>query len=131
MAAKLGHGIKRLPRVKPKFDATLLTQNVKLKCMIEGFTPLLYCAVLDDLETARLLVKNGSDIYQTAGPFQVNCLHATVIGPSLKVAKFLVEELKTDKEKRTIDGQTALDSASDLAEEFNDPEYIELVRLLS
>ena len=137
MTAKLGNGINRLPGVEPKFDASLLTQNVELECEIEGFTPLLYCATLDDLDTLRLLVENGSDIYQTAGPIQVNCLHAAVIGPygpALKVARFLLEELRMNKEKQTSEGQTALDLVRDLVdEEFfdpDDPEYIELVRLL-
>ena len=123
MIAKLGPDIKRLPGVKTKFDDKLKSQNTELACMIEGFTPLLYCAFLDDLETVRLLVENGSDIYQTAGPDQGNCLHATVPGPSLKVARFLIEELKMDKERPRLDGETALDLASYMAEEFNDAEY--------
>ena len=56
MIAKLGPDIKRLPRVKAKFDDKLQSQNTELACMIEGFTPLLYCAFLDDLETVKLLV---------------------------------------------------------------------------
>ena len=122
MTAKLGNGINRLPGVEPKFDASLLTQNVELECEIEGFTPLLYCAMLDDLDTLRLLVENGSDIYQTGGPNQENCLHATVLRPSLKVARYLIEELNMDKERPRLDGDTALELALYMAEEFHDIE---------
>ena len=90
--------------------------------MIEGFTPLLYCAFLDDLETVKLLVENGSDIYQTGGPNQENCLHATVLRPSLKVARYLIEELNMDKERPRLDGDTALELALYMAEEFHDIE---------
>ena len=132
MIAKFGPDINRIPRVKPNED-TLQTQNNELDgwCWIEGFTPLHYCALLDDVETARLLVENGSDIYQTGGPDQGNCLHATVYTPSLKVAKFLIKEVKMDKERQTDDGLTALDLAQPMAEYFNDPQSIELVQLLT
>ena len=117
MIAKFGPDINRIPRVKPN-DDTLQTQNTELDgwCWIEGFTPLHYCALLDDVETARLLVENGSDIYQTGGPFQENCLHIAARLNSLYVTQYLIEDLKMDKERLNGSGRTALD----VADENND-----------
>ena len=122
MIAKLGPDIKRLPGLKAKFDDKLQSENTELACLVEGFTPLMYCAFLDDLETVQLLVENGCDIYQTGGPNQENCLHATVPQPSFKVARFLIEELKMDKERPRLDGDTAVELALYMAEEFHDIE---------
>ena len=73
----------------------------------------MYCALLDDDDSARLLVENGSDIYQTGGPFQENCLHVAARSLSVEVAKFLIEELQMDKERLDKEGRTALDVADE------------------
>ena len=113
MISKFGPDINKIPRMKPKFDGTLQTQNTESKCRLEGFTPLMYCALLDDLDVARLLVESGSDIYQTGGPFQENCLHVSARCLSLYVTQFLIEELKMDKERLDGYGRTALDVADE------------------
>ena len=110
MISKFGPDINKLPRVKPNFDVTLETENTKF-CRLEGITPLMYCALLDDDASARLLVENGSDIYQTGGPFQENCLHVSARCLSLYVTQFLIEELQMDKERLDGYGRTALDVA--------------------
>ena len=100
-------------------------------CDWEGLTPLLFCTFKDDLETVRLLVENGSDIYETGDIMHQNCLHATVPRPSLKVARYLIEEVKMDKERLDGEQQTALDVASIMVEMFGGTDRIELVQLLT
>ena len=113
MISKFGPDINKIPRVKPNFDGTLETQNIESTCALGGFTPLMYCGLLNDLDVARLLVESGSDIYQTGGPFQENCLHVAARSLSVEVAKFLIEELQMDKERLDKEGRTALDVADE------------------
>ena len=82
----------------------------------------MYCALLDDDASARLLVENGSDIYQTGGPFQENCLHIAARLNSLYVTEYLIEELKMDKERLNSHGQTALDVADENNDRMEDPD---------
>ena len=51
--------------------------------------------------------------------------------PSLKVARYLIEELKMDKERLDGEQQTALDVASKMVEWFGGADSIELVQLLT
>ena len=100
------------------------TQNTELFCDWEGLTPLLFCTFKDDLETVRLLVENGSDIYQTGGPFQENCLHIAARLNSLYVTQYLIEELKMDKTRLDNSGRTALDVADENNDRMEDPDSI-------
>ena len=122
MISKFGPDINKIPRVKPNFDGTLETQNIESTCALGGFTPLMYCGLLNDLDVARLLVESGSDIYQTGGPFQENCLHTAARLNSLYVTEYLIEELKMDKERLNSHGQTALDVADEDNERMKDQE---------
>ena len=132
MISKLGPDINKIPRVQPKFENSVQTQDAFVKfCDWEGLTPLLFCTFKDDLETVRLLVENGSDIYETGDSMHQNCLHATVPRPSLKVARYLIEELKMDKERLDGEQQTALDVASKMVEWFGGADSIQLVQLLT
>ena len=132
MISKLGPDINKIPRVKPKLKNSVQTQNAFEKfCDWEGLTPLLFCTFKDDLETVRLLVENGSDIYETGDSMHQNCLHATALRPSLKVARYLIEEVKMDKERLDGEQQTALDVASKMVEWFGGADSIELVQLLT
>ena len=132
MIWKFGPDINKIPRVQPKFENSVQTQNAFVKfCDWEGLTPLLFCTFKDDLETVRLLVENGSDIYETGDSMHQNCLHATVPRPSLKVARYLIEEVKMDRERLDGEQQTALDVASKMVEWFGGADSIELVQLLT
>ena len=113
MISKFGPDINKIPRVKPNFDGTLETQNIESTCALGGFTPLMYCSLLNDLDVARLLVESGSDIYQTGGPFQENCLHTAARLNSLYVTQYLIEELNMDKTRLDGSGRTALDVADE------------------
>ena len=136
MISKLGPDINKIPRVKPKIDGSMAQdercdcgwcgtlQNTKLVCRLEGITPLMYCALLDDDASARLLVENGSDIYQTGGPFQENCLHTAARLNSLYVTQYLIEELKMDKTRLDGSGRTALDVADENNDRMEDPDSI-------
>ena len=134
MISKFGPDINKIPRVKPKIDGSLAQvgrcgwgcctlQNTKF-CRLEGITPLMYCALLDDDDSARLLVENGSDIYQTGGPFQENCLHTAARLNSLYVTQYLIEELKMDKTRLDGSGRTALDVADENNDRMEDPDSI-------
>ena len=135
MISKLGPDINKIPRVKPKIDGSMAQvgrcgcgwcstlQNTKV-CRLEGITPLMYCALLDDDDSARLLVENGSDIYQTGGPFQENCLHTAARLNSLYVIQFLIEDLKMDKTRLNGSGRTALDVADENNDRMEDPDSI-------
>ena len=64
MISKFGPDINKIPRVKPKIDGSMAQvgrcgcgwcstlQNTKV-CRLEGITPLMYCALLDDADSAR------------------------------------------------------------------------------
>ena len=84
----------------------------------------MYCALLDDLDVARLLVESGSDIYQTGGPFQENCLHIAARLNSLYVTQYLIEDLKMDKERLNGSGRKALDVADENNDRMEDPDSI-------
>ena len=104
--------------------ATELCLSVKPKCRIGGYTALHVAAFCNDAETARMLIKEGADMYRKAGfsfyhypgfyPWflQGNCLHTAVLSESLDVARVLVTEGNMDT---GFDGVTALDLAERIA----------------
>ena len=98
-------------------------------CLSEGFTMAHLCALVKDLDTARLLLKEGCNFDESASGF--NGPHGWCPGPtplhvatrsmdsSLDFVKFLVEEAKVGIDVRehgstsTWDGVTATDMAFD------------------
>ena len=102
--------------------ATELCLSVAPECCLRGYTALHVAAICNDVETARMLIENGADMYRIGGSFQGNSLHTAVLEESIDVVRYFCQEMNMDKERKTEDGDkvTALQLAEFLA--LGDPE---------
>ena len=82
-----------------------------IPCLNEGFTLAHLCSLVNDVDTARLLLKEGCNFDDSASGFTPLQEAATNKDSSLEFVKFLVEEAKVDIDARTAAGVTATEMA--------------------
>ena len=112
--------------------ATELCLSVAPECCLRGYTALHVAAICNDVETARMLIEKGADMYRIGGSFQGNSLHTAVLEESIDVVRYFCQEMNMDKERKTEDTDkvTALQLAEFLAlGDPGDPMY-QIIQLL-
>ena len=126
--SNISEDINKIPPVE-----TELCLSIAPECCLIGYTALHVAALCNDVETARMLIEKGADMYRLVGLSHLNCLHTAVFYESLDIIRFLVTEVNMDKERTTGDstGETALDIAEWIAEDEGETETMgQIIQLL-